>query len=93
MPLAHDGQILGELHHGDDGASSNQGAGGPEEGVEDGRPVVDPPQDGAVGPLRRVHEAPDAVTGRQPLGDVVDQCAGGGLVPVALWSEEALRNP
>lgn len=61
--------------------------------MEDGRPVVDPPQDGAVSPLRRVHEAPDAVLGREPLGDVADQYIGSRLVLVALWSDVALRNP
>lgn len=55
--------MLGEFHHGNDGASSDQGAGGPEEGVEDGRPVVDPCQDGAVSPICRVHKAPHAMLG------------------------------
>lgn len=29
--FTHDGQVLGELHHGDDDGSTNEGAGGPEE--------------------------------------------------------------
>lgn len=76
--------MLGEFHHANDGASSNQGAGGPEERVEDGGLIVDPSEDGAVSALRRSHKAPDAVLGRKPIRDVVHQCVGSGLVLVAL---------
>lgn len=46
--LAQDGQMQGELHHGNDDGSSNQGAGWSEQGVEDDDLVVDLCQNGTV---------------------------------------------
>lgn len=90
--LAHDRQVLGQLHHGDDDGSNNQGAGGPEEGVEDGDPPVDRGQDGAVHLVRRVDVARHRLLGLETLRDVQDHGVRRRVVLPTLWNVEALRG-
>lgn len=90
--LTQDGQVLGQLHHGDDDGSSNQGAGWPEQGVEDHDLAVDLFQDGTVCPARRVHETLNGVLRPEVLRNVLNNCMCGCIVLLALGDEEALKE-
>lgn len=70
--LAQYGQILGQLHHGNDSGSSNQSAGWPEEGVKDCHLAIDLRQDGTVRSVRWVHETLHGLLRPESLRDVLD---------------------
>lgn len=90
--LAHDGQVLGQLHHGNDDGSSDQGAGWPEQGVEHGDPSVDLCQDGTVHPVCRIHETLNCVLRPETLRNVLNYHVCGCVVLTALWDVEALKE-
>lgn len=90
--LAQDGHVLGQLHHGNDDGSSDQGAGWPEQGVEDGDLAVDLCQDGTVHSVRWVHETLHCVLRPEMLRNVLNYCMRGCIILVALWDEEALKQ-
>lgn len=46
--LTHNGEVLGEFDHEDDGSAPREHAGGPEERVEDGAVAVQSGQEGAL---------------------------------------------
>ncbi|KAG9343583.1 hypothetical protein JZ751_013753 [Albula glossodonta] len=77
-------EVLGELHHEDDEGPAHEHTGGPEEGVEERPPGVEPRQDHAVLPLVRVVVAGHLLLRLQLVSCVSSLCASRATLPDAL---------
>lgn len=65
--LTHNGEVLGEFDHEDDGSAPREHTGGPEERVEDGTVAVLPGQEGTLLLVAGVVVAQDLVMWLQAL--------------------------
>lgn len=83
---------MGQLHHCDYGASSNQRAGWPEQGVEDSDSAVKLGQDGTLSLVGWVHKAVKCVLRPEALTNALNNGARRRVVLVTLWDVETLRK-
>lgn len=90
--LTKDGEVLRELDHEDNEASSSQHAGRPEQGVEDGAGAVQPTQENKALLLRGVVITPDLLLRLQLLRDVHHHGLHGRMLLLTLWDVEALQR-